>query len=849
MTAVVVGGLRMRKLRAVLTALAVVLGVAMISGTYVLMDTTTHAFNSVYATAYSKADAVVVGKSPISGPSLSAPSVPAALVSRIHALAQVQAAQGFVMDTRAQLRNTHGGAISGTTVVVGAPGAHSPFYATQVVAGQRPTGPGEIAVDEQTANNNHLRVGSTVGLVSLHPLEWLRVVGIVRYGGVGSLGPIRLVALDLPVAQQLFNKQGLYDQIYVSSRPGVSSQQLVRAIAPVLPATAQVRTRAEQVQSRTNDINQSLAIIRYVLLAFGGIALFVGSFVIFNTLSVTVAQRTREFATLRTLGASRRQVLGSVVVEGLVIGVLASLIGLVAGLGLAKGLQSLFAATGTQLPNAGIVFATRTVIVSLAAGIIVTLLASVVPAVRATRVAPIAAVREGAILPPGLLERAGKPLLAAVGIAGAVLLGIGLFASGLSTAARLLLLAGGASLMFVGLTFVSQWVIAPLAVVIGGPFVRVAGATGELARENTSRNPARTAITAGALTVGVAVVAFIAVLGAGLRATTNDSIKQQLTADYVIRTTNGTPLPTAVGDTLRSATGITATAFRYGQIRAFGKTQQINGIDPATVAHFYNFKWTAGSGPRDLSQLDQSGAIISQQFANDHHLSIGSLFRLQTQSGTRLELTVRGIQQLPVIGGLLGPVAISTTLFDRSFVEPGDVGVVVDTAGGASPAAQRSLTKLLGGFPDAKVQTVAAFIKTEQASITFLLNLFYVLLALAIIVSLFGIVNTLVLSIVERTREIGALRAMGMTRRQLKRMIRLESQITALIGAVIGIIVGVVLAALTTAALSTWNLTFTVPVPTLVAMIVIAFFAGRLASRFPARRAAHLDPLQALQYE
>ena len=286
-----------------------------------------------------------------------------------------------------------------------------------------------------------------------------------------------------------------------------------------------------------------------------------------------------------------------------------------------------------------------------------------------------------------------------------------------------------------------------------------------------------------------------------------------------------------------------------GQISACGKTAQINGVDPATIAYFYNFTWAKGSGPGALAQLGQSGAIISKQFADDHHLSIGRTLRLETQSGTKLDPTIRGIQQLPAVSGLLGPVVISTTLFDKSFAQPSDAGVAVDTVGGAGPAAQRSLTKLLAGFPNAKVQTVAAYIKTQQASITFVLNLFYVLLALAIVVSLFGIVNTLVLSIVERTREIGALRAMGMTRRQLKRMIRIESQITALIGAAIGIIVGVALAALTTAALSTWSLTFTVPVSTLVSMIVIAFFAGRLASRFPARRAAHLNPLQALQYE
>ena len=271
-----------------------------------------------------------------------------------------------------------------------------------------------------------------------------------------------------------------------------------------------------------------------MLLAFGGIALFVGSFVIFNTLSVTVAQRTREFATLRTLGASRRQVLASVVIEGLVIGVLASLIGLVAGLGLAKGLESLFAASGTKLPNAGTVFATRTVIVSLAAGIIITLLASVVPALRATRVAPIAAVREGATLPPGPLARAGKPLLAAVGVTGASLLGVGLFASGLSTV-RAAAAAGRRRGTPVRRPDGRLAVADRAARHRDRTAVREPrGTTGELARENTSRNPARTAITAGALTVGVAVVAFIAMLGAELRATINDSIKQQLHADYVI---------------------------------------------------------------------------------------------------------------------------------------------------------------------------------------------------------------------------------------------------------------------------------------------------------------------------
>ncbi len=505
---------------------------------------------------------------------------------------------------------------------------------------------------------------------------------------------------DLPVAQRLFDKEGVYDQIYVSSRPGVSTATLMRAIAPLLPANAQEKTGAQEVQTQTNDVDQACAPIRDVLLAFAAIALFVGSFVIFNTLSVTVAQRTRELATLRTLGASRRQVLGSVLLEALIIGVLASLVGLVAGLGLARGLEALFTAVGAKLPSSGTVFATRTVIVSLAAGILVTVLASLAPASRATRVAPIAAVREVAILPPGPLARLRTPLLAAVSVVGMVILGAGLFVGGLSTSTRLLALGGGAALLFVGLAFVSRWLVAPLAAAVGRPFERLAGATGMLARENTTRNPARTAITAGALTVGVALVAFVAVLGAGLRGTVYTEINQQIHADYVVSASAaaGTLTP-SVGDTLSAAPGVSASSVRAGQVNAYGQTQLTTGVDPADVARFYHFTWAHGSGPTDLARRGLSGAIVTKQFASAHHLSKGSRVGLQTQSGIRLELSVVGIQNPPVVVELPGALTISTSLFDRSFSQPSDTGILVDTAGGASPAAERSLKHLAEGPP------------------------------------------------------------------------------------------------------------------------------------------------------
>jgi len=382
------------------------------------------------------------------------------------------------------------------------------------------------------------------------------------------------------------------------------------------------------------------------------------------------------------------------------------------------------------------------------------------------------------------------------------------------------------------------------------PSILFAGATGMLARENTTRNAARTAITAGALMVGVALVAFVAVLGAELRATINTEVNQQIHADCVVSASGaGATLPPAVGEMLSAAPGVSATAVRAGEVSAYGTTEQITAVDPAKVAHFYNFIWAPGSGPADLARLGLSGAIVTKQFATGHHLVLGSRFRVQTSSGTWLKLSVVGVQNPPVVVELPGAMTISTSLFDRSFSQPSDTGILVDTVGGASAAAEQTLTHVLAGFPNAQVQTVAAFIKSQQAGIDNLLELFYVLLALSIVVSLFGIVNTLALAIVERTREIGTLRAMGMTRRQVSRMIRIESQITALIGAVIGIVVGVLLAGLATLALSSWNLTFTLPVSTLPVLLVVALFAGRFAARTPARRAAKLDPLRALQYE
>ena len=502
MTKVAVAGLLGRKLRAALTAIAIILGVAMVSGTYILTDTIQSAFSTVFTQANKNSDAVVSGKSAIggdnNGPNSTTPSVPESLLAQIRALPSVAQASGGISDS-AQLIGHNGKVISRG----GAPGlafSYSPqgqrFNPLTLTKGNWPSAPDEIAIDASTASKDHFSVGQQIGVVARGPVQKFKIVGTVQFAGVSSLGGATMGIFTLPTAQQLFHKQGKLDSIDVAAKSGTSPSQLVSQIQPLLPPGSQVKTGQDQAKQETKDTSGFLNIFKTFLLAFGGVALFVGSFVIANTLSITVAQRTRELATLRTLGASRRQVLTSVMLEALVIGVFASIVGLFLGLGLAHGLNALLVSFGIDLPSTGTVFATRTVIVSLAVGIVITLLAAIRPALRATRVPPIAAVREGAILPPSRFARFGH--LAGVGtvIVAVVLLLVGLLGSGVSTGVRLISLGLGTVILFIGVSMLAPIVVPPLVKVLGWPATKIGGAAGLLARGNATRNPSRTAQTA-----------------------------------------------------------------------------------------------------------------------------------------------------------------------------------------------------------------------------------------------------------------------------------------------------------------------------------------------------------------
>jgi putative ABC transport system permease protein len=919
-------GIAGRKLRTALTAIAVVLGVAMVSGTFVLTDSIDKAFDAIFSDVYRGTDATITGKTPFDvtvGQGSVVPPFDDTLTAEVLALPDVADAIGGVAGD-AQLIGDDGKAI----VFGGAPNLgfsvdpSKPEFNTLTLEGGSWPGRDEVVIDVTTASKKKLSIGDEIGVQAQGPVQRMRISGLVRFGSVDTIGGATLAGFDLPTAQALFDKEGKLDQIRVAGKDGVSPDQLVSEIESILPPGTQVRTGTAQAAEDAKDTNEFISFLRYFLLAFGVIALFVGAFVIVNSLSITIAQRTRELATLRTLGASRRQVRLSVVVEALVMGVVASLVGLFLGLALATGLFELFDAVGFTLPNSGLVFTGRTVVVALLLGIIVTLIASIFPAMRATRVPPIAAVREGATVPPGRLAHLRTPiaaLLTALGFAGLVW---GLFGPGLDTTKVLLFMIVGTLLIFIGVAMLStpfipalaralgspaRWILAAFTVLVwpfwllpywllrhgawgpgtsgrrAGAFVLGAvlnplllvlvlvmwarrgltswrpewpiefpgvlpdGVTATTGTDNARRNPQRTASTAAALMIGLALVTLVATLAAGITQTFRGAVNDLFRGDYAITAQNNfSPIPIAAADAAAGTPGVTVVGnVRSGDALAFGKTFFATAVDPGTK-EVLSLDWKDGSQDV-LANLGEDGAFVDNGYADDHDLGVGSKIDVTFVSGKTREFTVKGIFDPPSGGSPFGPVTVSAAVWDQENTEPKNIYSFLKIEGGETDANQAALDRTLASFPNAKAQTREKFIDDQISGLSSILNILYVLLALSVLVSLFGIVNTLVLSVFERTREIGMLRAIGMTRRQVRRMIRHESVITSLIGAVIGIVLGLVLAGLLIARIDFIDFAF--PTTQVVVFAIAAIVVGIVAAIFPARRAAKLNPLEALQYE
>jgi putative ABC transport system permease protein len=846
----VLRGLAARKVRAALTAIAVLLGVAMVSGTYVLTDTINSSFDQIFRQGEEGIDVEVTPHEVVKNENAEPPAFPESYVEKVRAVPGAEQVSGGIFDLVSLLNKKGkplqtGGAPN--FAVSRVPPRFNPF---NYVEGHEPRADGETAIDKFTAGRHHFELGDSIAIAGRGPKRTYKIVGIAKYGTVSSFGGASLAILTLPEAQRLTGNEGKLQSIAVGAAPGISAQRLKQRVRAALPRSVDVRTGREQAAKNSADIRDNLKFIRIALLAFAGVAVFVGGFIIFNTFSITVAQRKREFAMLRTLGASRRQILVGVIAESLVIGAVASGLGLLAGVGYAKGIRALFVALGIDLPSSGTVIATRTIVVSLLVGVVVTLVASVIPAVRATRVAPLEALREG--------MGARQPRRARVVVFGALVLvlGIALMAYGLfsveESGTALSLIGAGAVAVFLGAAALSPQLVPGLARIASAPLVKLRGLTGRLARENAMRNPGRTAVTAAALMIGLALVTFVSVFAEGLKTGIGNTIDQNFRGDFVLQNTDGfSPIPAAAGEAVGRLPGIAVVSpwrSTVAKLEGVRGTKGVTGLDPGTANRVFGLNWKKGS-PSTLSSLRGDEAVIDEAFGDKAHLDVGDTMKVTTPTGRHLSLKVTGAvkDSADFIGDFIVPLQTAT----RDFGEKQDAVAVLKLAPGASePVERKRIDSLLRSeFPTVESLNQKQLKQKQEDQFQQLLALVYALLSLAVIVSIFGIVNTLVLTIHERTRELGLLRAVGMSRRQVRRLVRYESVITALIGAVLGAVLGIFFAIVVSRPIADEGFVLKIPVLSIVIFLVLAAIAGVLAAIPPARRASRLDVLEALAYE
>jgi len=848
-TGLAVKSLWARRVRALATTFAVVIGVAFVAGSYVLTDTIFAAFDEIFSDSLKGTSVVVSAKNPVEQENGEIPTVEASLLPKVKRVAGVRLAAGAIF--------TPGGFFDAEGDKIGnkfAPkfiSSHLPdgLESLTYVDGHAPRGSTEASLDKAAADVSGVELGERIRLIGQGSARSFRLVGFTQLGSA-SFGGASIAQVTLPVAQRLTHKRGRFDQISVAAREGVSPETLKRRIERVMPPNVRVETAQENADRGSEEIRDNLGFLQTILLVFGFVAVLVGAFLIFNTFSITVAQRVTEFGMLRTLGASRPQILLSVLFEALAIGALGAILGIGGGYVMAVLLAALLKAFEVDLPTTSLVMETRTVVVALLVGIVVTSVSSMVPALRSTRVPPIAALH--AVTPPAshrrrLLYGALSVLLGAAGLAALL---IGLFGSG-GAGARAGLMGGGAVAIVFAVSLFSPRLVGPLAAAAGWPLERLRRLIGRLARENSQRNPSRTAVTAAALMIGLALVTFVTVFSAGLKSSVAQVIDENFAGGLVIQNSDGfSPIPAGAAVAARKVPGVELVAtIRSTEAKLLGRGSKAKVTAPSPdVDRAVEIEWKRG-GPATLRDLRDGEAIVSDSFASDHGLAIGDSFRLLSQTGAKPAFRVVGEFDSKL--GVLGSVIVTQATMTRAFRQTQDTIDFVIAAPGADEAeVQAALTAgAEAAFPTAEVLNQQELKESREEQIGQLVNLFNALLLLAIVISLFGIANTLALSIHERTRELGMLRAIGMTRRQVRSMIRYEAVITALIGAILGMVLGVIFAALISQPLEDDGFTLSYPVGSLIGLLVLAAFAGVLAAILPARRASRLDVLDSLQYE
>ncbi len=841
-------GLAARKFRLFATSLAVTLGVAFMAGTLVLTDTIQKTFDDLFSDIYDDTDAVVRAQGAFDSAGVEQRGrVDASLLDTVSGVDGVDDAQPDIRGY-AQLVDKDGDAVgdpeSGPPTLGGNWIDSEELNGFTVSDGSPPRADDEVVIDKKSADDTGYQVGDTAQVLVKGGPQDVTIAGIATFGDADSPGGASFVLFTLDAAQRLIAEPDKFDNILVVADDGISPTEIVQRIAPALPTGTEAVTGDEVTQESQDEIKQGLSFFNTFMLVFAVIALLVGGFIIFNTFFITVAQRTRENALLRALGAKKRQILVSVLVEALAVGLIASVVGIGLGVLVAGALKALLGALGFELPGGGLVLTASTVIISLLVGVGVTVVAAISPARRAGKVPPVAAMREVAVGSTGYGSRQRIIVGCTLLVLGGAALAFGLFGS---SGSPILMVGGGALLVFFGVAALGRTVALPLSRSIGWPLPRLFGIRGQLARENAMRNPRRTAATASAVMIGVGLVTFISIFAASAKASFGTVIDRAFRGDFVITSPAGAAsggLDPELAASLNElpevdvAGGIRAGVAEIDRsatqvLAASDEAFDVVDVDPV-----------AGS-PADLGA---DTIAVFEDVAKDKNLSIGDRVPVVFKDTGPQELTVAMIygESQPAGDWLLG-----TETYEANVEDQYDFQVFVRKADGVDTATARSaIEQVADGFPGAKVLDQSGYEADQTQFIDQLLNLIYVMLLLAIFIALLGIANTLALSIIERTRELGMMRAVGMKRSQLRSMIRWESVIIAIQGTLLGIVVGVFFGWALVSALSDEGIeTFRLPVATLVVIVVLAALAGVLAAVWPARRAAKLDVLRAVVTE
>jgi putative ABC transport system permease protein len=838
---VTIKGLLAHKLRLVLTALAIVLGVTFISGTFVLTDTLHQTFTNLFGTVYQNIDFQVRGVAQLStsGGNATRNPIPESVLSTVRQVPGVEAAAGTV-GGYAQFVGPNGKAIANG----GAPTEGLAFdpdtriSELHLIAGRPPTTPGQVVMDAGTAHKYRFRIGQQVTVLLEGPSRTFTITGLARIGGADDIAGATLAAFSLPTAQTVLGESGQLDAVNVVTDSGANQQQVQQHIARVLPRGVEVVTGKTVIEEQTSAVDQALSFFSTALLVFALISLFVGAFTIVNTFSIIVGQRTRELALLRIVGASRKQIFRSVLGEAAIVGAVSSVLGVGLGVLAAVGLRALLRGFNIDLPSGSLVIEARTVIVALAVGIGVTVIAAISPARRAVRVPPIAAISDQLVETGASLRRR---FFAGLGLAvlGAIALGVGL------TKPAIGLVGVGALGLFIGVALLAPAMARPISGTIGRPLARVFGVAGRLGRENSMRSPRRTAQTASALMIGLALVSAISVFGASASRSATSSVDNAVSANLIITTSSANSsgeFSNAVPAAAASVPGVTASSIVYGgQFEVRGSLKVLRAVSTSTLARTVILRMTAGSS----DALATGGLLIDSTTAHSDHLVVGDSVPVTFARTGATTMRIGGIYKA---NALVTSYLVSDAFYRSHFQDP-QPGAVLLTSNGSS-SVEHGVKAALASYPNVQVQSRAEFEKAQTDQVNQLLGLVYALLGLAVIIALIGIVNTLMLSVFERTREIGLLRAVGMKRRQVRAMIRSEAVILAVFGALIGIVLGAGLGVALVSSLRSQGITDTVvPITNLVVFLVIAALLGLLAASWPARKAARLDLLAAITAE